>query len=661
MDPPSALIPLDTGAKPAPLRATPLAGSALGAGWLALKFGLLLALALMAGAQAWQLHRDDAVRAQQTADLQAIGLAQWLEAQPALDAPLQYGLSAQVRQRGWLGLRLLDFEGRPIWSSGTAPDADGPVGHAAAWVPAPRPADGRALTRVQIELWPARSASTAPQGWPLAVVMAWMATTALLLFLRSQWALRQAVRAATEQADGLLAGHFVQMNAPHLAELRPLVSAMNLMVGRLRLMFAASSEQVEALRLQAHIDALTGLPNRRQTMARLASALDAQSSTPELGLILLRVRDLRGIDRRLGRVSTDRMLQGIATTLQAYTRHVEGCCAGRLNGSDFALLLPVGGVAQDTAHVLSRAMRVSIVLIDPSASVAIGAAELRGPMTLGQAIALADEALAQAETDRAQGVAMACASTHPMASGEGAWRHQLVDALAQDRLRLAEFPVLAPDGRLLHLDCPLHVQLQPASPLTPAARWLAFAHRSRLCPQMDERAVQLALRAIADDGQPRCVNLASQTLAQSAAMAAITSLLQAAPAAARHLWIDLPEAMALDHPGLIQEAARRWRPLGVSLGLEHAGDGLARVHSLLGLGIDCVRIAPQFLRDLGDARNINARHHLQGLVRLAHAAGLQVLAEGVQQSDDLDTLWALGFDGAAGPAVQVSAELGVPA
>jgi diguanylate cyclase (GGDEF)-like protein len=498
-------------------------------------------------------------------------------------------------------------------------------------------------------------------GGVLAWLQGLLAVAALGAQLQQQQALRQAVRIATEQADGLLIGKFENMTEPPVAELQPLVTAMNLMVGRLRRMFAASSEQVEALRVQAHTDPLTGLANRRQTLARLAAALGDQSHTPELGLLVLRVRDLRGIDRRLGRASTDRLLQGIASNLQAYTRHVEGCCAGRLNGADFALLLPVGGVAQDTAQVLSRALRASIVLIDPSASVAIGAAELQGPMPVGQAIALADEALAQAETDPAVGVAMATASTHPMALGEGDWRQRLVDALAHDRFRLAEFPVHAPDGRLLHLDCPLHVQLQPAGPHTPAGRWLAFAHRSRLCPQMDLRAVQLALHAIAQDGQARCINLASQTLSQSAAMVAITKLLQSTPEAARHLWIDVPESVALDHPELIQEAARRWRPLGVALGLEHAGEGLARVPSLLGLGLSCVRIDSRFLQHLGDASDPSARHHLQGLVRLARAAGLQVLAEGVQRPDDLEALWALGFDGAAGPAVQARAAACEPA
>ena len=51
-------------------------------------------------------------------------------------------------------------------------------------------------------------------------------------------------------------------------------------------------------------------------------------------------------------------------------------------------------VVGSPAQVLSRALRVSMVLIDPMAGVTIGAAEIDGPLSLAQAMALVDEALA---------------------------------------------------------------------------------------------------------------------------------------------------------------------------------------------------------------------------------------------------------------------------
>jgi EAL domain-containing protein (putative c-di-GMP-specific phosphodiesterase class I) len=40
------------------------------------------------------------------------------------------------------------------------------------------------------------------------------------------------------------------------------------------------------------------------------------------------------------------------------------------------------------------------------------------------------------------------------------------------------------------------------------------------------------------------------------------------------------------------------------------------------------------------------------MVSMLHGLGLQVYAEGVDDGDDLDTLWTCGLDGATGPAVR---------
>jgi EAL domain-containing protein (putative c-di-GMP-specific phosphodiesterase class I) len=44
-------------------------------------------------------------------------------------------------------------------------------------------------------------------------------------------------------------------------------------------------------------------------------------------------------------------------------------------------------------------------------------------------------------------------------------------------------------------------------------------------------------------------------------------------------------------------------------------------------------------------------------VALIHGLGLVALAEGIDDERDMDTLWALGFDGLSGPAVQAHTEL----
>ena len=462
--------------------------------------------------------------------------------------------------------------------------------------------------------------------------------------------------------------------APALALLRPLADGLQQLRLRQQALFDVQAEQLEALRQVAHSDGLTGLANRRHFLATLDGFLAADGAPAEAGLLRLRVCDLQGMNQRIGQAATDQVLQALAQALQAYPDRIARCSAGRLGGADFALLLPVGGMAAETAASLLQVLVRPVQRIDAAARVVASGVELCSPLTAAQALALADAALAGvlaggSGTAAADGWATlpgpATAPATPPATphgpphapapdavrAEAAWQRRIARALVQGRVALGEFAVCTADGRLLHLDCPLRVQLVADGPLEPAARWLSLATRSRLCAAADERALALALTAIARDGVARCINVAAQSAASAEFVAGVTRRLAAEPELACRLWIDLPESLAIDQPLLVRALSRRWRPLGVMLGLEHAGQGLARIPQLIDLGLDCVRIDSRFVNGIAGPGAADARRHLQSLVKLVQTVGLQVSAEGVRAADDLAVLWSLGFDAATGPVM----------
>lgn len=519
------------------------------------------------------------------------------------------------------------------------------------------------------ETW--RLASLGPAAILAAVASAafgWMGLAAsglaLAAFGMGVWWTRHRLSA---EVDGLVACTLSAGLAPDEAAatgaapttcalLQPLADGLHSLQLHQHRLYAEQASQLDQLRRQVHTDALTSLPNRRHFLSSLQAVIADGGGPAGAGLLLVRLKDLQGMNQRIGHNSADHVLQALAQALQVYTVRTDGCFAGRLNGSDFALLLPVGGLASETASALLRALRLPIAHIDASASVVAGAVELKGPLTAANALALADAALAHAE---AQGgtfddlvAAAAPSGVMGMASaGESSWKRRIALALAEGRASLADYEVRAADGRQLHLDCPLRLQLTPDGPMEPAARWLSLAARSRLCPDVDERAIALALQAITRDGQARCINVTGASLASPEFVAAVSRRLETQPDAASRLWIDIPEAVALERPILVREVSRRWRPLGVMMGLEHAGEGLARIPRLMDLGLDCVRIDGRFVNGIAGEHHADARSYLQGLVRLVQAVGLQVTAEGVRSPDDLEVLWGLGFDAATGPAL----------
>ena len=462
--------------------------------------------------------------------------------------------------------------------------------------------------------------------------------------------IRRPLDQTVEQAASLQRGEYLTVAEPQVPELRRLTRAMNSMVARLRVVFEGQAAQVESLRRQANCDALSGLSNRGHFMAQLSAALQREDGHATGGLVLLRVLELADVNRALGRERTDRLIAGIAQTLQAYTAHAPGALVGRLNGSDFALALPEGGVALESARAVVELLRATFNAIDGSVAVAAGTVETQRGVPLAGLMGAADLALARAETAGPFTVESANVAGAAWAQqGERGWRERLLAALRDERVQLASFPVVDRAQRLIHLECPLRVRLDPEGQFEVAAHWLPMATRSKLTCEIDERALALALEAIARDGQARCVNLSPSSLADSGFAARLRKQLQAEPRHARLVWLEVHESAAADHFELVRELGRQVRPSGARFGLEHAGERLSRVERLFEAGLDYVKLDGAVGH--GVAADERRADFVKGLVTMLHSLSLLVIVEGVADANDAQALWALGVDGITGPVV----------
>ncbi len=561
---------------------------------------------------------------------------------------------------------------------------------------------------------------------------AWLSLLGLLTGLLAVAALRawqRPLSTTVSQARALENGRFLEAAEPGLPELKTLTRTMNSMVRRLRKVLSQQATQLAELQQEALHDAVTGLLQRRHFLTRLAAlrapspheaanrllaavapgeslttpeaatattaataaaatsgsalasapaAAGAIASGPGLALLLLRVQDLEALNLRLGRASADRLLATIAHSLEPYVERVEGSFAGRLNGADFALCLPVAGVAEESARSLYEALMAAPALTSAGAVVAVGGVDVLPAVGSSDALSLADAALAHAEAGRGWfAVAPGAAAGHSASNGgpDGAdsassdvrsgpesapqaawstlgsqvWRSQIAQALAENRVELAQFVVLNRQHQVLHLECPLRVQLQQGQPYQSAVRWLALARRSRLMPQVDLKALEWALAAIEGDRQARSVHVSWPSLAAPGFAAEVSRRLRRAPTAARRLSIEWGQS-ARPHDWIsLAMATQGWRDLGVKVGAKHALAQPQQLVALQDLGIDYVKVDPQHL--LGAASDEGIRTYVQALVRLIHGLGAQAHAGGVTDEQDLLALWACGFDAATGPAV----------
>ena len=516
----------------------------------------------------------------------------------------------------------------------------------------------------------------AQAAWAHAALWAAGARTAALLALLASaamalaaWLLRaweRPLRAAVEQSHAIAEGRFVVTDEPTMPELRSLTRSMNRMAGQLRQVFDAQAAQVADLQRAAQTDPVTDLPVRRHFVGQLVDRL-GDPAGPDTALLLVRLLRLEAVNERLGFEATDRLLAATAEILQTYVRRVPGAVAGRLNGSDFGLMLPASGVAAETALSLATALGASPLTRAAAVRFCVGGVDALRGQAAGAALAAADAALAQAEISD-QPVVLAADDRTADTGGGRAWRARLQAVLDAGRMRLAESPVVDRQGSLLHLECTLMMALEgspagddapeplPPGDYRPPREWLPQATRARLLPRVDLAALELALQAIGADGRPRCVRVAQVSLAEPGFARAVEQRLAAAPAAAQRLSIEWVDGTHQAADALLRDAAAAWRARGVRLGVEHAGASPQTLSLWQALPIDYVKVDARHVQGVADDQAV--RGYAVSLATLVHSLGLKALADGIAEQRDLQALWSLGFDGAAGAAVALTAPRG---
>jgi EAL domain-containing protein (putative c-di-GMP-specific phosphodiesterase class I) len=336
----------------------------------------------------------------------------------------------------------------------------------------------------------------------------------------------------------------------------------------------------------------------------------------------------------------------VAQVLLTYVDRVPSAVAGRLNGSDFALCLPVGGMALETAESLRDTLAALPAMRATGAGAVVGGVDALPSVRSSAALAQADAALARAEAGEGEGVAV---EHHGQlvadAAGASAWRIQIADALAQGRATLDESPVSGADGQVLHRACSLRLQLDEGGAFQPGRAWMALARRGQLLHQVELLTLHLALLASAKDANPRAVRVAAESLLVPGFVTEVQALLQTAAPSVRYLAIEIAETERLGDLRALVVAVTAWRSRGVRLGVAHAHASPLALPALQSMGIRFVTVGAQHLR--GVAHDPALRTYAEGLFGLIRSLGLIALTDRVPAAADLELLWTLGLDGAA--------------
>lgn len=453
------------------------------------------------------------------------------------------------------------------------------------------------------------------------------------------------VRASLDQLYARLVGYAGLTIAIALGSL----AVAYLLVARMRRLVKKAEAHLDYL---AHVDPITGLPNRHAFNERLAASLSKVNQFGgSVGLLLLDLDNFKIVNDTLGHHAGDMLLQLVARRLMACLRNGDVIC--RIGGDEFAIILetseaPSGtGVAEKVLAVLASPFDIDVHEIYVTASVGISVYpdDARDLETLTRN---ADAAMYQAKSKGKNTYEQFHPEFDQRAQKRLSLETSLRKALDRGELQLYYQPqVRMSDGSVAGLEALLrwnHPELGLVSPLD----FIPIAEDSGLIVPIGRWVLRTACQQIAawrDAGLGMMhvsVNLSARQTRDSHLVHDIIGALRDTNVPASQLELEITETVLMDNVHANVDLLNRLQTEGIRLSIDDFGTGYSSMAYLKRFPIDQVKIDRTFVRDIPGDRDDEAI--TTAIIAMANSLGLSVVAEGVETEQQLAFLRNAGCD-----------------
>jgi diguanylate cyclase (GGDEF)-like protein len=463
--------------------------------------------------------------------------------------------------------------------------------------------------------------------------------------------------AITESRSFLVPGVFALaclgvLGAGAFVELHPL--ATGLAVASLGAAFTRTVlavREVVALadsRRQARTDLLTGLPNRRGFYELLEGATGSGEGR---ALLLVDLDRFKEVNDALGHRTGDELLHAVGQRLSAGLGH--GANLSRLGGDEFAVLLDDRATVRASvlAATLLTELRKPFTVVGMTLHLdaSIGVTAIRAGSDATLALARADLAMYRAKAGRT-GFEVYDDERDGQAWNRLAIVEELREALASGGLHIELQPIVALPSRAPAAVEALVRWVHPGlGPLAPD-EFLPMAMRAGLMWRLTRYVLDAALdeaAALRLDGWdlPVAVNLSPSDLLNAGLVDFVTDGLQRRGLPGTLLHVEITETLLMEDRGHSDAMLQALRGLGVQVAVDDYGTGYSGLAYLRDLPVNQLKIDRSFVGELSDHRTATI---VASTIKLGHDLGLAIVAEGVENEQQLAWLEGHGCDQAQG-------------
>jgi diguanylate cyclase (GGDEF)-like protein/PAS domain S-box-containing protein len=403
---------------------------------------------------------------------------------------------------------------------------------------------------------------------------------------------------------------------------------------------------------RAYHDSLTGLPNRALFHEHLKRIL--LPSRRQGGIVAVLFIDLdhfKVVNDTMGHAAGDRLLQQVAARIDACTREAD--TVGRLGGDEFGVILTGLASARDAGSIADKIMTSLAepfqidgrdAFVTASIGITLCPSDSEEPDTL---LRNADTAMYRAiELGRNNYKFFTAEMNHLMVK-RATLENGLHKALERKELFLHFQPQAdMRSGRIVGVEALMrwhHPEMGIISP----GDFIPVAEESGLIVAMGEWAIRAACaqnKAWQDAGLPPvaiAVNMSARQFRQHDVVAVVQCALLESGLDGRYLELELTESIVMDNAEALIATMRELKSLGVRLSIDDFGTGYSNLAYLKRFPLDALKIDKSFVRGIGDSDDGAIA---STVIALGHSLGLQVVAEGVEDTQELEFLRDLGCD-----------------
>ncbi len=399
------------------------------------------------------------------------------------------------------------------------------------------------------------------------------------------------------------------------------------------------------------VDSLTQLPTRVYFEDRLAAAATkADASATRLALLFIDLDGFKPVNDTYGHSIGDLVLEQVGQRLKSMSRGKD--VVARVGGDEFLLLLSNVSTQEGIAHVADRLIQG---LSQPYAadgreviiSCSVGIAMYPDGCSHAKLIARADAAM---YSSKRSGGSTHCFYSNAMdADAEAQFEllHDLRKAVAAKEFELFFQPKIdARSGKVTAVEALLR-WMHPTRGMLLPGTFIPIAERFGLIGAIGNWVIEDACRQSRQWREKGlrmrvAINLSAHQMRQDDIVERITGALDTHRIHPSLLTCEITESAAMEDTKTTQTTFRRLGELGTHLSIDDFGTGYSSLAYLRKLPAEELKIDRSFIMDL--EHSADARAVVDAVIKLAHALGLKVVAEGVENQRQQQVLVQMGCD-----------------